>query len=68
MPENTFDTILTIAEKDDIANHATGIFSNLASKQIVSNATAQAKTKQQSALIQTSNFRHTQNPPRQNNQ
>jgi hypothetical protein len=46
MPGNTLDIILMIAEKHAIANHATGIYGHPESKQIASNATAQAKTKQ----------------------
>jgi hypothetical protein len=68
MPENTLDTILMIAEKHDVANHATSIYRYPGSKQIAFNTTAQAKTKQQSAPTQTSNFRHAKNPPHQNNQ
>jgi hypothetical protein len=68
MPKNTLDTILMIAEKHDAANHATGIYRKPGSKQIVFIATVHAKTKQQSALTQTSNFGHAQNPPCQNNQ
>jgi hypothetical protein len=45
MPENTLNTILMIAEKHDAVNYATGIYRYLGSKQIASNATAQAKTK-----------------------
>jgi hypothetical protein len=68
MPKNTLDTILTIAEKHDTANYATGVYRHHRSKQIASNATAQEKTKQQSALTQTSNFGYVQNPLYQNNQ
>jgi hypothetical protein len=68
MPENTLDTILIIAEKHNAANHTTGIYRHPGNKQIASNATAQAKTIQQLAPTQTSNFGHIQNPPHQNNQ
>jgi hypothetical protein len=68
MLENTLNTILTIAEKYDAANYATGIYRYSGNTQIASNATVQAKTKQQSAPTQTSNFGHAQNPPHQNNQ
>jgi hypothetical protein len=68
MPENTLDTILMIAEKYDAANHVTGIYRHLGSKQIATNATAQAKTKQQSGPIQTSNFGHPPNLLCQDNQ
>jgi hypothetical protein len=42
MPENTRDTILTITEKHNAANHVTAVYGNLSSKQITSNAIAQA--------------------------
>jgi hypothetical protein len=48
MPENTLNTIHTIAEKYDVANHTTGIYRYPRSKQIVFNTTVQAKAKQQS--------------------
>jgi hypothetical protein len=67
MPEDTLDTILTIAEMYDIANHATGIYRHPRSIQRASKATVQAKTKQQLAPTQTSNFGHPQNPPCQKN-
>jgi hypothetical protein len=67
MPENMLDTILMIADKHNVANHATGIYWYPQSKQIASNTTAQAKTKQQSVPTQTSNFAHAKNPSCQNN-
>jgi hypothetical protein len=68
MLKNTLDTILTIVEKHNRANYTPGIYRYPGSKQIASNAIAQAKPKQLSAPTQTSNFRHVQNPQHQNNQ
>jgi hypothetical protein len=68
MPKNTFDTILTIAEKHDAANHVTGVYQHLRNKQAAFNATAQVKPKQKSVPTQTSNFGHAQNSQHQNNQ
>jgi hypothetical protein len=48
MPENTVDTILTIAENYNTANHATGIYGHPGSKRIASNAIVQVKSRQQS--------------------
>jgi hypothetical protein len=67
MPEDTLNTILMIAGKHNTANDATGIYRHPRSKQIVSNTTAQANTKQQSVPTQTNNFGHAQNPPHQDN-
>jgi hypothetical protein len=56
-----------IAENYDYTNHTTGIHRHPGSKQIASNSIVQAKPKQL-VLIQTSNFRHVQNPQCQNNE
>jgi hypothetical protein len=40
MPENTLNTILTIAKKHDAAKYATGISRHSGNKQIASNAIA----------------------------
>jgi hypothetical protein len=42
MPEYTLDTILTIAEKHDVHNHATGVYRHLGNEQIASNIGVQA--------------------------
>jgi hypothetical protein len=60
--KNTLDFLFTIIEKYDATNYTTGVNRYSGGKMLASNATAQAKLKQQLVLTQTSNIGHAQNP------